>query len=271
MSLVEEYHNAVKSSGRRAISASLALFGMLFLLLSSASAQFSGASSSSGAGGGHGSSGGGSVSSFGHGGYAQTGSAVAFSGHTSSGHSSSGHSSSGSTWHSGSNANGFNRHNHRTANGDAFVYPYVYPYVYAVPYADLNDDNDNAGDDDDDSQYQGGPTIFDRRGSGRDSYIPPTYEGPAHAQTETATGTAPDAPTPAEQQEETAHSPTTLVFKNGRQLEVDNYAIVDQTLYDLTPGHPRRIALADLDLPATERQNDDRGVDFQVPPSSQAN
>lgn len=267
MTLVEEYHNAVKPFGQRAISASLALFGMLFLLLSSASAQFSGASSSSGGGGGHASSGGGSVSSFGHGGYVQTGSGVAFSGHSSSGHNSSGQRSLGSTWHSG---NGFDRHNRRNANGDAFVYPYVYPYVYGVPYADLNDDNDNA-DDDDDSQYQGGPTIFDRRGSGRDSYIPPTYEGPAHAQTETATGTAPDTPTPAQQQQETPHAPTTLVFKDGQQLEVENYAIVDQTLYDLTPGHRRRIALADLDLPATERQNDDRGVDFQVPPSSQAN
>jgi hypothetical protein len=52
---------------------------------------------------------------------------------------------------------------------------------------------------------------------------------------------------------------------------VNNYAIVSQTLYDLTPGHPRKIALADLDLPATEKQNDDRGVTFQLPPSAQAN
>jgi hypothetical protein len=52
---------------------------------------------------------------------------------------------------------------------------------------------------------------------------------------------------------------------------VNNYAIVSQTLYDLTPGHPRKIALADLDLAATEKQNDDHGVVFQLPPSAQAN
>jgi hypothetical protein len=52
---------------------------------------------------------------------------------------------------------------------------------------------------------------------------------------------------------------------------VNNYAIVSQTLYDLTSGHPRKIALADLDLPATEKQNDDHGVTFQLPPSAQAN
>jgi hypothetical protein len=62
-----------------------------------------------------------------------------------------------------------------------------------------------------------------------------------------------------------------LVFKDGHALEVDNYAIVSQTLYDLTPGHARKIALADLDLPATEKQNDDRGVTFQLPPIAQAN
>jgi len=152
-------------------------------------------------------------------------------------------------------------HRHHTAEGTAY-----YPYVYGVPvpYAvDVNDaDNSN---DDDDPEYQGGPTIFDRRGSGRDSYVSPSYPGPAHAQDASAdqprSDPAPDPPQP----------PTTLVFKDGRQLEVSNYAIVSQTLYDLTPGHPRKIALADLDLPATQKQNDDRGVVFQLPPSAQAN
>jgi hypothetical protein len=64
---------------------------------------------------------------------------------------------------------------------------------------------------------------------------------------------------------------TTLVFKDGHQIEIANYAIVSQTLYDLTPGHPRKIALADLDLPATEKQNDDNGVTFALPSSAQAN
>ena len=62
-----------------------------------------------------------------------------------------------------------------------------------------------------------------------------------------------------------------LVFKDGRKLEVGNYAIVGATLFDLTPGHTRKIALADLDLEATRQQNDDRGVAFQLPPPAQAN
>lgn len=60
--------------------------------------------------------------------------------------------------------------------------------------------------------------------------------------------------------------PTLLVFKDGHKLELSNYAILGATLFDLTPGHARRIALADLDLEATQKQNDDRGVKFQIPP-----
>jgi len=58
-----------------------------------------------------------------------------------------------------------------------------------------------------------------------------------------------------------------LVFKDGHSLEIGNYAIVGATLFDLTPGHPRRIPLADLDLDTTKKQNDDRGVNFEIPSS----
>ncbi|MGA7399596.1 MAG: hypothetical protein WCC99_20270 [Candidatus Sulfotelmatobacter sp.] len=152
-----------------------------------------------------------------------------------------------------------NQHPHpHTANGTAY-----YPYVYAapVPYAvDITDAAETPGDDDD-AEYQGGPTVFNRRGSGPDSYVPPSPTGSDSPVAQSGPDPDPEAPQP----------PTTLVFKDGHQLEVNNYAIVSQTLYDLTPGHPRKIALADLDLPATQKQNDDHGVVFQLPPSAQAN
>ena len=71
--------------------------------------------------------------------------------------------------------------------------------------------------------------------------------------------------TPGEQAAPSDQPQTVLVFKDGRQTEVQNYAVVGSTLYDLTPGRYRRIALADLDLTATTKQNDDRGIDFKVP------
>jgi hypothetical protein len=62
-----------------------------------------------------------------------------------------------------------------------------------------------------------------------------------------------------------------LVFKDGHELEILNYAIVEQTLLDLTPGHARKVPLGDLDLEATRTQNENRGITFQVPALSQAN
>ena len=60
---------------------------------------------------------------------------------------------------------------------------------------------------------------------------------------------------------------TVLIFKDGHQLEVQNYAVIGDMLYDLTPGRHHKIALADLDLTSTAQQNDDRGIDFRLPPN----
>jgi hypothetical protein len=175
-------------------------------------------------------------------------------------------------FHSQFSRNGDRLH-HRTMNGDAY-----YPYVYAlpVPYSLDMDNSDQPDQEDDDSNYQGGPTVFDRRGSGRDSYIPPTYPGPAHPHaaadsTQAQTSSAPPNDPPPAAAPDPPQPSTILVFKDGHQVEVGNYAIVGQTLYDLTPGRPRKIALADLDLSVTQKQNDDRGIAFQLPPSAQAN
>jgi hypothetical protein len=56
-----------------------------------------------------------------------------------------------------------------------------------------------------------------------------------------------------------------------RKLDIQNYAILGDTLYDLTPGHRRRIGLSELDLEATVKENDDRGIDFRLPPSTRVN
>ncbi len=245
------YHSVVNRLSRRSIPASLALFAILLLALlvaSTSSAQTSGSS-----------------------GFAHSASVApptasrvapptAFSAPPPTGVTvvHNGFAPAGSNGnhrfqHSPGNSHNGQHPSHHIANGTAY-----YPYVYAVPvpYAVDVSDADTSGDDDD-AEYQGGPTVFDRRGSGPDSYIPPTSTGSDAAAAESD----PEPPQP----------PTTLVFKDGHQLEVNNYAIVSQTLYDLTPGHPRKIALADLDLPATQKQNDDHGVVFQLPPSSQAN
>ena len=155
--------------------------------------------------------------------------------------------------------NGEHRHHHPH---DASLAPgLVYPVPYAVD-AGATEDNEDPNENEDD-EHLGGPTIFDRRGSGANSYVPPVKDlsPPPARQGDDAAAETPQPPP----------QPTVLVFKDGRKLEVGNYAILGQTIFDLTPGHARKIALADLDLEATRQQNDDRGVTFQLPASAQAN
>jgi hypothetical protein len=128
-------------------------------------------------------------------------------------------------------------------------YGVPYPQVVVVqPEEDTYDDED----------YEGGPTIFDRRGSRssrpRVRFVEPE---PAPASQPSAVATPP---------EPVVAQPTTLlIFRDGHQTELQNYAIVGDTLFDLADNRSHKIQLADLDLPATRKANDARGVDFQVP------
>ena len=58
---------------------------------------------------------------------------------------------------------------------------------------------------------------------------------------------------------------TALVFRDKHTEQVKNYAIVGQTLWVLSGQRARKIPLTELDIPATKKANDDRGVDFQLP------
>ncbi|HXM19690.1 MAG TPA: hypothetical protein VN948_00205 [Terriglobales bacterium] len=59
--------------------------------------------------------------------------------------------------------------------------------------------------------------------------------------------------------------PTQLVFRDKRTEEVQNYAIVGQTFWVFSEQRARKIPLTELDIPATKKANDDRGVEFQLP------
>ncbi len=76
------------------------------------------------------------------------------------------------------------------------------------------------------------------------------------------TYSAPQRPLPDDQ----PGDPTVLVFRNGKQQEVNSYAIMGDALYVFDQGR-KKIALADLDIPATVKANEDRGVEFSLPAS----
>jgi len=58
---------------------------------------------------------------------------------------------------------------------------------------------------------------------------------------------------------------TVLIFRDQHQREIQNYAIVDDLIYVFTPQRTEKVPLAVIDVPATVRANEDRGVDFHLP------
>lgn len=67
-----------------------------------------------------------------------------------------------------------------------------------------------------------------------------------------------------------ANAPTTiLVFNDGHQRAVQNYAIVGQTLWILSDTRSTKVPLAELNLNQTIKTNEDRGVEFLGPATRQ--
>ena len=64
---------------------------------------------------------------------------------------------------------------------------------------------------------------------------------------------------------EAAPEPTQLVFADKHTEQIENYAIVRQYLWVFDNSRARKIPLASLDIPATEKANQARGVDFAIP------
>jgi hypothetical protein len=140
-----------------------------------------------------------------------------------------------------------------------YAVPYYVPYYVGEPVDDTMEQMQPPAQPE--QQYLGGPTIFDRRGPGvpyRDGYA--AERAPAKEEPEAA------VPAPRSEQVPAADQPETLlVFKDGHKVGVQNYAILGDTLYDMTPGHSRKVVIADLDLEATVKENDQRGIDFRLP------
>lgn len=70
-----------------------------------------------------------------------------------------------------------------------------------------------------------------------------------------------EAPAPAKPE-----PATVLVFRDQHQQEITNYAISGSTLWVLNDHVvAKKIPLTDLDLTATAKANDERGIEFQIP------
>ena len=183
--------------------------------------------------------------------------------------------------------NGNFRHHHHSGNSGFFPgYIPIYTSGYYPGYSPVivaqQEESATEGSDDEDG---GGPTVFERHGPRRrvtdeEAYDRGYEEGRAAAEearvshAERAAQKSTDAKSEKRDAKSDAKSDdtpapavevkTVLVYRDGLKEEVANYAIVGDQLFDFTNGK-RKIAIADLDVAATVKANDDRGVDFQLP------
>ena len=124
-----------------------------------------------------------------------------------------------------------------------YVSPYSNPYsdpYYSAPPQVQNNDSDLA--------FQLQLLIREvERLRQEPAYVEPPPPPPVIAPPPPALTRAPEAPA----------TPITLVYRDGHRLSITNYAIARQTLY-VMGSQTGKIALADLDLEATQRANPTR-------------
>ena len=146
--------------------------------------------------------------------------------------------------------------------GRGYSRGYGYGAGYAVPYYIPMD----AGGYDYD--YVGGPPLYSGPPMGNDSTLHIIVEQPParayNADPPQQAYAAPAPPPLPAPHDVKPGEPTVLVFRDGHRQEVINYAIMDQTVY-VFDKRTQKIALADLDVPATVKANDDAGMSFSIP------
>lgn len=145
-------------------------------------------------------------------------------------------------------------------SGFANLYPYAYSYPYSFyPYGFL--DYSMFGPDTGYTQQQQQPyTVVQQTYDDtalRDQIDQLTGEVEQLRQEEQARRAPPPSAQPA--------TPTVLVFRDGRRMEIQNYAIAGQTLWVFNERQAKKYPLSELNLAATTAANEQRGVQFSAP------
>lgn len=154
-------------------------------------------------------------------------------------------------------SNGFGRRDFRRVPYGYFFAPYYYPYL---GYADSAY-----------SDYGYAPDP----GPGYDAAADPNAQGPMMAENmlgdqvnrltadveQLKYGQQPPAPLP-QQDPQPPPTPVTLVLRNGQQLKVQNYAVMDQTFWDFSAQPLRKIPISNIDVAASAKATMASGGDF---------
>jgi hypothetical protein len=148
----------------------------------------------------------------------------------------------------------------------SYGYPYLYPYT-AYPYYGIGLQSDFVYSNAAVGAYAAPAYMSDHdTGLQNDLYrLQAELDQVRQQQAADRQQYAPSTPIPATRpRQEPAAPPTVLIYRDGRQAEVRNYAVVGQTLWIFSEERARKVPLADLDLDATRNANEERGVEFAV-------
>jgi hypothetical protein len=186
-------------------------------------------------------------------------------GHVSSGGGFAGHSSgsfhNSGSFHGGSMGHGSGIHVRtggsnlrRRSLGRRSFYPYAYyPYLGYGWYSDPLDYQDDGQTQDSYDSYNQAPYREDdglqrdvQSLNGKVDRLQQDVDAHSHARLDSEPETA-------------------LVFRDQHVEEVRNYAISGGTVWVFNESTAKKIPLDKLDLDATVKKNDERGLDFQVP------
>ncbi len=75
-------------------------------------------------------------------------------------------------------------------------------------------------------------------------------------------GQQPQPATYGQQDSQPPPVPVTLVLRSGQQLQVQNYAVMDQTFWDFTRQPARKIPLSSIDVTASAKATQANGGEF---------
>ena len=155
---------------------------------------------------------------------------------------------------------------HNGRNGNGHGYGYVGGWAYAIPYYYPADDSAYGYD------YIGAGSPYLYSGPPLGQYDPSLHivaeQPPSNPYLRTMpppeAQVQPEAP-PRQLPDDKPGEATVLIYRNRHHEEVNSYAIMGDSLYIFDQGR-KKVALSELDVPATVKANDDRGVEFRLPP-----
>ena len=153
------------------------------------------------------------------------------------------------------------RHDYRRVPQTYFATPYYYPFL---GYSDSSYDAYPPYDTAQDPNVQSAETTANMLGqqiqdlSAQIDQLRMDQQAARNQQGPSST----EMPAPAQEEPVPQGPPIKLILRNGQQIQVQDYAVVDGTFWDFTSQSTRKIPISSIDVPASQKATEDGGAEF---------